>query len=203
MRHYPAVLALIILLAGAACKTSKQTTANDGSTTPPPSCNTHATFVDYSGLDGCKWLLITDDGQKLLPQNLPPDFEPYPYMEVMVNFKDVPDAVSNCMAEGKIVSLSCIQPLQAKPLKPECYDVTDPTQVNWMRIAMIRNHTKIVEKFQYLDKWAYLFKGADLNNDLYDCQGNFLCSYREIDQNECSERRSLMGQSAIIWSKDR
>ncbi|HHB79522.1 MAG TPA: hypothetical protein ENK85_09855 [Saprospiraceae bacterium] len=183
---------LIIVILWTDCGTPK-------SASQTITCDTSGTIVDMTGLDGCRWMLVTDGGSKLLPQKWPKDFEPKDNLAVKFHFTEVKDVASICMAEDKIVTVDCIKPLAGKPAKPTCYNTVKPMEVEWMRIAMTRNGTKVIEKYPYLDKYAYLFKGVNLDNDLYDCQGTLLCSYREIEQNACSQRLVNLGKGVVIW----
>ncbi len=192
MSKFKAFFYLIVVIMWTDCGTSK--TMADRNT-----CDSEGTIVDMTGLDGCHWMLVTDDGMKLLPQNWPDSFEPKDNLSVKFHFTEVKDVASICMAEDKIVIVDCIEPLAGKPAKPTCYDTVEPMKVQWMRIAMTKNGTKVIEKYHYLDKWAYLFKGVNLDNNLYDCQGTLLCSYREIEQNACSQKLVDLGKGTVIW----
>ena len=65
------------------------------------------TLKDFTGLDGCKWLLITQDNSKLEPVNLndyiqqPKDGDVY-----MIEWEEQPDLASVCMA-GTIAKINC------------------------------------------------------------------------------------------------
>ena len=192
MRKFKTFFYLIIVILLTNCKGIKKTSNQ-------VSCDQQGTIVDMTGLDGCKWMLVMDDGVKLLPQKWPDGFEPKDKLSVRFHFTEVKDAGSICMAEDKIVTIDCIEALTGKPVKPTCYNTVTPMDVKWMRIAMTKNGTKVIEKYQYLDKYAYLFKGVNLTNDLYDCQGTLLCSYQEVEQNGCSQQVVSLGKRQIIW----
>jgi len=165
----------------------------------PVSCDMQGTIVDMTGLDGCRWMLVTDDGVKLLAQKWPDNFEPKDQLSVKFHFTEVKNAASICMAEDKIVTIDCIEPIVGKPAKPTCYNTVKPMDVKWMRVAIVKNGAKIIEKYNYLDKYAYLFKGVNMSNDLYDCQGTLLCSYQEVEQNNCSQQIVSLGKKQVIW----
>ncbi len=192
MSKFKTFLYLIVVTFLANCTGTKKT-ANS------ISCDSQGTIVDMTGLDGCKWMLVTDDGMKLLPQKWPDNFEPKDNLSVSFHFTEVKDAMSICMAEDMIVTVDCIEPLAGKPVKPTCYNTVKPMEVKWMRIAMTKNGTKVIEKYPYLDKYAYLFKGVNLTNNLYDCQGTLLCSYQEVEQNACSKEVVGLGKKQVIW----
>lgn len=74
-------------------------------------CLNQATFQDFTGLDGCGFLLILQDGQseeRLEAVNLA-DFDVVPTegMEVCIDFTDATDAASICMA-GRLIELQSI-----------------------------------------------------------------------------------------------
>lgn len=194
MKKIKALLFLIVVILATDCSSSKSGIQSNV-------CDTHGIVVDMSGLDGCKWMLVTDAGNKLLPQKWPDGFEPKDKLSVSFHFTQVKDAMSVCMAEDMVVTVDCIEPIATtgKPVKPTCYNTVNPMEVDWMRVAMVKNGTNLIEKYHYLDKYAYLFKGVNLDNDLYDCQGNLLCSYRETEQNACSQQLGGLGGGTVIW----
>ena len=73
--------------------------------------------------------------------------------------------------------------------------------VKWMQIHIAKFNVEKVEKYDYLDKYAYLFKGGSLNNVLFTCQGMELCNYREVEQSECSAKVVNLGKATTIWEK--
>lgn len=192
MKIFKVLFFLIVIISLSNCHSPKKVLTQSD-------CNKSGVIVDKSGLDGCKWLIVQDDGTKLLPQKWPNSFEPKDKMSVTFSFTEVKDAISICMAEDKVIQLECIHAVAGKPAKPSCSDTVDPMSIPWMQVAMAKNGSTLVEKFHYLDKYAYLFKGVNLDNDLYDCQGNLLCSYREIEQNQCSQQLVNLGRGTIIW----
>lgn len=67
----------------------------------------HVIMRNFTGLDGCAWVLQLDDNSKLEPQNLN-DFE-IEFVEgksLHVTYKEI-DAGSICMV-GKIVEIKCL-----------------------------------------------------------------------------------------------
>lgn len=65
-----------------------------------------ATVIDFSGLDGCGFLLQLEDGTRLQPENLEPAFEKNS-IPVWVKYYPQKNAVSICMA-GKVVHVTDI-----------------------------------------------------------------------------------------------
>ena len=65
-----------------------------------------ATVIDYSQLDGCRFLLELNSNEKLQPENLPVEFEK-DKMKVLIRYH-VTNKMSICMA-GKTVYLDSIK----------------------------------------------------------------------------------------------
>jgi len=65
-----------------------------------------ATVVDYTNLDGCRFLLELPGGEKFQPENLPSEFEK-DKMKVMIKYH-VTDKMTICMS-GKTVYLDFIK----------------------------------------------------------------------------------------------
>ncbi|MCW3085239.1 MAG: hypothetical protein JWP12_2605 [Bacteroidetes bacterium] len=65
-----------------------------------------ATVINYT-VDGCTWLLILEDGTKLQPVNLSPEFQKN-NLKVWITYSLKKGASSICMT-GKMVTLASIQ----------------------------------------------------------------------------------------------
>ncbi len=72
-------------------------------------------LVDYTGLDGCRWIIELQSGERLEPVNLHQlDFEPSDSLPVRIIYKEAPDMMSICMV-GTMVHINCIEAInQAK-----------------------------------------------------------------------------------------
>lgn len=71
--------------------------------------NVSATFQDYTGLDGCGWILITSNGNKLEPANLSElEIKPQEGKKVTISYQIMPDMMSICMV-GQIVKITNIK----------------------------------------------------------------------------------------------
>jgi hypothetical protein len=79
-------------------------------TTPAGACSTNATkatLQDYTGLDGCRWVIKLKDGTVLEPINLEEfSLQPIDGLPVWVEYKTEPLA-SICMV-GETVRVTCI-----------------------------------------------------------------------------------------------
>lgn len=103
------------------------TSCNREEASPEPnSCGTSATVKDLTGLDGCGFVLVLDNGEKLEPVldiircGTPPVPPPAingialeDGMRVRVTYEELKDRGSVCMA-GKIVKVTCISEVPSK-----------------------------------------------------------------------------------------
>ena len=74
-----------------------------------PSCGTLATVKDNSGLDGCKFLIILDDGKRLEPLVMEDkDFQFKDNQRIRLNYEQEREMMSVCMG-GMGVKVTCIE----------------------------------------------------------------------------------------------
>jgi hypothetical protein len=139
-------------------------------------CNTPATVVDHSGLDGCGLLLQLIDGSLLLPMNAD-EFDLKAGEQVRISYQQT-EAMSICMKEDQIVKLTCLQPVRPTP----CSTIVQLEDAAWlvalrdsyMPSKIIQYHFRDVPMFQIItsteERW-------------YDCRGNLRCVNN--DTNHC------------------
>ncbi len=177
-----------------ACKSPSGT--GGGST----DCETMATVKDFTGLDGCKFLLVLENGDKLLPAKLPAGFSLADGQEVKFGYKEMKDAVSICMAEKMSVEVTCIEVVGGRPEISECYDTEDPKTVPWLQGAVKEHRAISVKKYRYrTNGWAYLLSTRD-KQFLYDCQGTKLCEFSGFGPQDCvAQKLQGEGEGRIIW----
>ncbi|RTQ48175.1 hypothetical protein EJV47_17240 [Hymenobacter gummosus] len=83
---------------------SCQDSAND----PAPGCNTPATIRDLTGLDGCGFVLVLDNGQRLEPHgSVWQGYAKHDGERVTINY--VTDEIPSICMVGEGVKLECIQ----------------------------------------------------------------------------------------------
>ena len=68
-----------------------------------------ATLKDFTGLDGCSWVLVLDNGKKLEPTNLQKfdNIKLTDNTRVFIEYKPIYNAASICMI-GTMVEIICI-----------------------------------------------------------------------------------------------
>ncbi|KAB1065173.1 hypothetical protein [Salibacter halophilus] len=96
-------ISLFFLIGTVGCNTTEETTQKE------PSCNGEEyTLKDFTGLDGCKFLLVDAEGNKYEPVNLKKFMsDPKDKTKVRVKFRKVLTG-SICMV-GSTVEIICIE----------------------------------------------------------------------------------------------
>ena len=163
------------------------------------------TVKDFTGLDGCKLLIVMDNGDKLLPSKINDEsFTLAENQRISFSYVEIEDAVSICMTENAIVEVTCIKLIEQLPIKKECIKTDNINDAAWMKAVIEKHDALKVERYDYLDDgWAYFFKNTK-HGYLYDCQGTFLC---EVEKNQLSQCKSPVkdpNKGTVIWeSTDR
>ncbi|HMV23813.1 MAG TPA: NigD-like N-terminal domain-containing protein [Saprospiraceae bacterium] len=161
---------------------------------------TRATVKDMRDLDGCTYFLITDDGKKLLPNDL--TVIPFSLMDgqrVLFTYKKAQNVAGICMAEDMIIDILsiCIADKTTKPSKLQCIDMIDPVKTEWGRRLMNNQRVNKMWKFTYQDGFAYYFESQE-KNLLYDCQGNLMCTDEPAKHN-CIDNIAELTNGKIVW----
>jgi len=192
---YKSIL-LIAVLFLLSCKVQPEATSKTTTTTKPPAkedtteCTTDGYVKDFTGLDGCKLMILVGD-EKWLPTKFPKGQATLQAKQIIkFGYREVTDAMSICMAEDKMVEITCIQVQggnKGKPDKVKCVDTTEPKQVEWMK-NLIRKYQPIdISKFPFRgDGWAYLFR-TNTGQLLYTCQGNLVCESNFDKKSDCHQ----------------
>ena len=165
------------------------------------SCGHLATVVDLTGLDGCGLLFELENGKKILPVNAK-SYELQVGQKVSISYQEIVDRTSTCMAEDMMVQITCYQPLYLLPEKKKCADINDPMAEPWMKRLLESIKPIIIEKYDYLDGFAYLLKKPEMHY-LYDCQGTLLCSFDPKYADECRRKLNNLKNKTEIWIQHR
>jgi PKD repeat protein len=72
-----------------------------------PDCSLTGTVKDYTGLDGCGLIIELDNGERLEPAEIVPNFLLKEGQRVQFSYTELKDRASVCMV-GKIVRIDCI-----------------------------------------------------------------------------------------------
>ena len=133
-------------------------------------CQTIGTVKDMTGLDGCKFLISTQDGKLLLPVEVSDSrFEFVNGAKIAFDFvenKEVSFGI--CQAEDMMVNITCIKSLDGAA-KDECIDTSNPVKVDWMEALIEKLKPMRITKYPYNDQLLYFFQ-AKPNSFAYDCK---------------------------------
>lgn len=163
------ILFLLSAFCCAAWQCQSQKKISDGD------CTEKGVVKDFSGLDGCRLLIETENGEKLLPALIDDaSFELQAGQEILFSYKEAPDQMSICMAEDKIVRISCIRLAgENRPAVPACLKLEKMEKANWLAALQNKHQPEKIIRYPYkTDGWAYLFTGKEFY--LYDCQGSLV-----------------------------
>lgn len=175
-------------------------------------CQVMGTIKDFNGTDGCGYLIVLENGEKLQPvKYASKNLEIKDGQKIKFNYEEVTDQVGICMM-GKMVEVTCIEFLKSddiippgtggiKPEKIKCVETLSPYDAEWMVISMEKTKAYQVIRYDYrTDGFAYYFLGPT-KNMLFDCQGTLLCesSSRETT---CDDKTKQFSGELIIWEKD-
>lgn len=183
-----------------------------------PSCNTakdsgddqckhSGTVKDYTGLDGCKWMIEMSNGEKLQP--ISETGEALPFFDgqlIKFSYKEVKDGMSICMA-GKMVRLTCISTTDVAPETPNpCLETPESVMsIAWMKREIEKSDIDAVYETVIEDARAYYFhnsKCCDQLSFLFDCQGNKLCINGGITGGDCFEMHGNLDPKKMkqVWT---
>ena len=191
------LIPLLLLILCLACKSSQKNTESKDLT----KCNTTATVKDYSGLDGCNFMLLIENGEKWLAigaRELGWRFKDG--QNIRFGYQEVEPMASVCMAEQNMVKLTCIELAEntGKPNIPECYRTKEPMTVSWMKEIIKKKQAEKVIRYPYSDNFAYLF-WTNKKSYVYDCQGFFLCEVQGENLSQCYRTIEGKEEGIIIW----
>lgn len=168
-------------------------------------CEHLGTVQDFTGLDGCTLLIVTDDGKKFLPAQMDVDGpELAAGQRLSFSYRTLEDMASICMAEDAIVAITCLQVLNGSdiPNKPDCFDVEDLTRAPWLADAAVELNPVQIFKYRYrTDGWAYLLETKE-KVYLYDCQGTMLCESMAGEEGVCLKLVDNPTEGKVIWRAD-
>ena len=198
MQNY--ILSALLLAFITACYPKKETS----NSTTPGKCDTMATVKDFTGLDGCKLLIVLDNGDKLLPAKVnDKSFTLKDGQRIKLGYKKIDGMASICMAEKMSIEVTCIELVSEDiPAKPECFETKNPMSVGWMKAKVRDLAPSQIIRYDFLDGWAYLYKTDSKRNYVYDCQGNLLCEI-ETDIRQCKRQMNDPDAGMLIYDRDR
>jgi hypothetical protein len=101
---------LMLINAMISCTPAKDVGGATKDTTP--SCKTLATIKDNSGLDGCRFVIVLDDGKRLEPLAVEDkNFQFSDGQRIRLNYEQEREMMSVCMS-GMGVRVTCIEKVE-------------------------------------------------------------------------------------------
>lgn len=188
------LLSFLVLLS---CSTKKGVTDNADSDT----CRTHGIVKDFTGLDGCTFLILLDDSTRLLPSKMPDDdFKFRDGQEIWFDYKENSDyGMTICMAEDMIVEITCIREEGVDPNdSTACAGVMDVNKVAWMRILRQSYNPVKVSAYKFHDQYLYYFETPRVSY-LHDCKGKLVCEVPGKIMNDCLMQIQALGDGKTIF----
>jgi len=169
-------------------------------------CDVQVMVQDATGMDGCRFLFVLDNGEKLLPSEMPlMDFKLAANQLVKISYSVIEDGVSACMMENQIIKVNCIEFITqtggVKPTKKTCMKVDNYNESKWLKSIAADMKPYMVTRFTYLtDGWAYLIDNGK-QKKLIDCQGTEVCTLLGKAGGPCYEKIRNLGKGEVIYSK--
>jgi len=79
----------------------------------PTECKIAASVKDFTGLDGCSFLIVLENGDKLLPTKLDDEnFEFKDGRKIRFDYEELQGIMSICMAEKMVIEITCIKEIE-------------------------------------------------------------------------------------------
>ncbi|MGK0391159.1 MAG: hypothetical protein ACI94Y_003921 [Maribacter sp.] len=124
MKRITLVFFVFTALSLAACKGNKDSTnstekSETAAKSPSKECSILVTVMNYTGLDGCRYLLKLKDGSFINPNSGVTMDELADCQQAMINYTVKNDAASYCM-KGQIADITCFSVVKkGEPVKPK------------------------------------------------------------------------------------
>ena len=203
MKFIPWIFLLTFLNLLSSCDQKKAQNSNP----QQAECNLHVMVKDYSGVDGCGMLLVTNEGEKLLPASMPKmDFELANNQALKIGYTEMKDAMSICMMESKTIIVNCIELVAqtggVKPAKQKCDDVDNPYESLWLKVIMKKHYPFQVDKYTYLNSRFAYYIDVGTKKMLYDCSGTLICEVEGKALNDCTAKVKTLTNKTTIWTKE-
>ncbi len=173
------VFLMIIINTNMSCKTPK--TGNSIATSTD---GTLATVVDYTGLDGCRKMLMLDDGRLMLPMNYDNSVQGLHYgQRVSITFEIVDAMVSICMAENISATIKTI-------------DLTENVDLSWLDGLTKKSNPYSINRCNDADgEFIYVQTGKLAS--AYTLDGKEMCSTPGKAMSECVRRFDVSDKCRI------
>ena len=192
---YAKMLAFVLILAFVGCDATKKTSAAGD-------CKTVGTVKGFTGLDGCKILILLDDGTKLLPSKIiDANFRLKDGQRIAFDYREDKDFnMTICMAEDMIIEITCLKSLDemSNNNAAQCINTSEPTKIDWLKKLIEEKQPLRISKYPYGKKFVYFFQGKT-DSYAYDCEGNLICDMPGNEQNVCYDQMQTFTDGRVIY----
>jgi PKD repeat protein len=113
-----------------------------------PYCSLTGTVVDYTGLDGCGLVIELDNGERLEPAEIVPNFVLKAGQRVRLSYTELRDWASICMV-GRIVRIDCITEILGDSCKASFTYYAIPWISSWPPIYQFEDQSYGSKKRSY------------------------------------------------------
>ena len=187
------LLSIFLFSSFSGCKTGKKPTDTGD-------CQTVGTVKDFSGLDGCKILILLDNGTKLLPSSISDaNFKLADGQRIAFDYEEDPEfGMTICMAEDMIVKITCIKLLGELDPGDVCINTSTPEKVAWMRQLIEKNKPIRITRYPYGKEYVYFYQGKT-DSQLFDCRGKLVCEMPGNEKNVCYDQIQTFEQGRVIF----
>lgn len=186
----------VLLLAFLGCDASKKVPTKSD-------CKTIGMVKDYTGLDGCRLMIETEDGRKLLPAKINQEgFVLKDGQKIAFDFVEAKDyGMTVCMAEDMIIEITCIQKLAVskEDVKDKCVDTFKPEEVEWLKKLIEETKPIRILKYPRSEEEIFYMLYAKPNSIVYDCKGNKVCEVPNGEKNDCYNTMQALGRGQMIY----
>jgi PKD repeat protein len=117
-------------------------------------CNLTGTVWDYTGLDGCGYLIELDNGTRLEPILRDTMFYFHNNQRVRLSYIERPDLISICMA-GIIAEITCIEEIESDTIFPPPYCEEIMLNTSFSINGGFCNGTASIEIITRCNAWMY------------------------------------------------
>ncbi|MEP7320732.1 MAG: hypothetical protein ABI761_02395 [Saprospiraceae bacterium] len=196
------IVFIVFILIQLSCGSQKPLQNNSAGT-----CDTEANVLDYTGLDGCRFLLELKDGTRLIPVEL--DDNTFLFSEnqvIKIKYNLMKDVVTACLTSAVPVNITCIQ--EVKPgtksgqefLKRDCIDTETPLSLSWLNKSIIQNKVSEVKK-GYINTTPYYILEGNAYRRVYTCKGDLVCEYETKTKSSCQAKFESLKDFKSIWAQ--
>jgi hypothetical protein len=182
------------------CSTKRQINSSndtDIQDSLPGLVKTTGTLQDLSGMDGCNWMILTEDDVRIHPVSWPDGVKDLlDGMKISFVYREVTDVVTICMAGDLTADILEITNVTGKDI--HCEEIKDPYMVPWMAEIVEKETIYSITRYKKDDGYLFYFQ-AGQKNYLYSCDGKFICDVTGRIMNPCAEMIASLDEGVVIW----